>query len=76
MFFFSLTIEAVVETGGYRDLWHNGQFYTRESFNRSITNTHINFMFDFTKPKHCSYTNNCSTTNDVPLKIPLDASKV
>eukprot|EP00105_Crassostrea_gigas_P015186 XP_011432106.1 PREDICTED: uncharacterized protein LOC105331553 [Crassostrea gigas] len=71
----NLTIEAVVETGGYRDLWHNGQFYTRESFNRSITNTHINFMFDFTKPKHCSYTNNCSTTNDVPLKIPLDASK-
>lgn len=76
MFFFSLIIEVVVEIGGYRDFWYNGQFYMWESFNWFIINMYINFMFDFIKFKYCFYINNCFIINDVFLKILFDVFKV
>nr|XP_022316762.1 uncharacterized protein LOC111120331 [Crassostrea virginica] len=70
-----LTIHAVIELGGYRDLWNGSHIHQRQMFHRSKAQTSISFLFDFTKPKHCSDFHNCTSSSEVPLDTPNDASK-
>ncbi|XP_056017917.1 uncharacterized protein LOC125671274 isoform X2 [Ostrea edulis] len=70
----NLKILAVAEVGGYRNVWNQTHFVRREIYHRAMSEKSINIMFDFSKPKHCLQSNNC-TTQLLPMKIPNDASK-
>ncbi|XP_061191568.1 uncharacterized protein LOC133199715 [Saccostrea echinata] len=70
-----LTILAVTEIGGFRELWNGIDVVKKELFNRKITKRSLDFMFDFTKPRHCSRHLNCTVKSMLPLKISNDASK-
>ncbi|XP_061191567.1 uncharacterized protein LOC133199714 [Saccostrea echinata] len=70
-----LTILALAEIGGFRDLWNSTHFVKKELYDRVKSQQSINFMFDFTKPRHCSESNNCTLSELLPLRIPKDATK-
>jgi hypothetical protein len=73
--YFSLQIIAVAEVGGFRDVWDSTNLVRQEIYSPATSEKSINFMFDFSKPKHCFQSNNC-TVHSLPMKIPNDASKV
>ncbi|XP_062589685.1 uncharacterized protein LOC134251302 isoform X1 [Saccostrea cucullata] len=70
-----LTIQALAEIGGFRDLWNNTHFVRKELYDRVKSQQSIDFLFDLTKPKHCSESHNCTLPDLLPLKIPKDATK-
>ncbi|XP_062589647.1 uncharacterized protein LOC134251279 [Saccostrea cucullata] len=71
----NLTILAVTETSGFRNLRNMDNFFRKDNYTSAISHRSLNFIFDFTKPKHCSDSNNCALYELLPLKLSNDASK-